>query len=288
LSEISTVEDFIARWRPSGGSEMANFQTFANELTGLRGVEHPKVSDADGQYLGYRFERPVTFTHTGRRRRGRIDLYREGYFVLEAKQGAAEESENKDQLSLLTEGIAPKVQTGHGRRGSAKWDDTMLKARNQADGYARAVAGEDGWPPFLLIVDVGHVIELYADFSRQGQGYTQFPDGNRYRITLEDLRDEETRTLLRTIWQDPFSLDPSLRAARVTRDMASHLAALGNSFEEQGHDSEAVARFLMRRLFTMFAEDVELIPKDSFTGHCAGFAAIPSTPRRRSRRCGRP
>ena len=45
----------------------------------------------------------------------------------------------------------------------------MLRARNQADGYARAVAKEDGWPPLLLIVDVGHVIEIYADFSRQGQ-----------------------------------------------------------------------------------------------------------------------
>jgi hypothetical protein len=28
------VDEFIDRWRPSGGSEMANFQSFANELTG--------------------------------------------------------------------------------------------------------------------------------------------------------------------------------------------------------------------------------------------------------------
>ena len=75
----------------------------------------------------------------------------------------------------------------------------MLRARNQADGYARAVAREDGWPPFLLVVDVGHVIEVYADFSGQGQGYTQFPDGNRYRITLDDLRDEATLARLQAI-----------------------------------------------------------------------------------------
>lgn len=153
---------------------------------------------------------------------------------------------------------------GHGRRGSAKWDDTMLKARNQADGYARAVSKEDGWPPFLMVVDVGHVIELYADFSGQGQGYAQFPDGNRYRITLEDLRNEQTRQLLHTIWTDPASLNPALKAAEVTREIADHLAQLGRSFEAQGHDSETVANFLMRCLFTMFAEDVELIPKDSF------------------------
>jgi hypothetical protein len=141
----------------------------------------------------------------------------------------------------------------------------MLKARNQADNYARAVAREDGWPPFLMIVDVGHVIELYADFSKQGQGYNQFPDGNRYRIYLDDLRKDDIRDLLCTIWTDPYSLDPSLKSAEVTRDIAAHLAELGKSFEGQGHDSETVARFLMRCLFSMFAEDVDLIPRGGFT-----------------------
>lgn len=260
------VDEFIERWKPSSGSEMANFQTFANELTDLLEVERPKVSDAEGDYLDYRFERPVTFTHTGRNSRGRIDLYKSGCFVLEAKQGGDKASKDgKDQLALLSEKDAPKVQHGHGARGTAKWDDTMLKARNQADGYARAVSKEDGWPPFLIVVDVGHVIELYADFSRAGQGYTQFPDGNRYRIKLDDLRKEEVRNRLRTIWTDPQSLDPSLVAAKVTREIAAHLAELGKSFEGQGHDSEKVANFLMRCLFSMFAEDVELIPRDSFT-----------------------
>jgi len=137
-------------------------------------------------------------------------------------------------------------------------------ARAQADGYARAVSRTDGWPPFLMIVDVGHVIELYSDFSGQGQGYTQYPDGNRYRITLDDLRNEATRDRLRLIWTDPHALDPSKISAQVTREVAGHLAALGRSFEGQGHEPEQVARFLMRCLFTMFAEDVELLPKESF------------------------
>jgi hypothetical protein len=261
---MSKIEEFIGRWKASGGNEIANFQSFAAELVLLLGVEPVKVADADGQNNDYRFERPVTFTHTGSERRGRIDLYRKGCFVLEAKQGtSADSAADKDQLAPLSEKDAPKHH-GHGKRGTSKFDDTMLKARNQADNYARAVAKEDGWPPFLMIVDVGHVIELYADFSRQGQGYSQFPDGNRYRISLDDLRDEKIRELLRTIWTDPLSLDPSLKAAEVTREIAAHLAELGKSFESQGHDSEAVARFLMRCLFSMFAEDVELLPKDAF------------------------
>jgi hypothetical protein len=258
------IDDFLKRWVGSGGSEVATAQSFAIELTELLGVARPNVSDKDGDFLDYRFERPVTLTHTGRKRNGRIDLYKKGHFILEAKQFVSPDAKDKNTLEMFLAKDAPK-QAGHGKRGTSKFDDTMMKARNQADNYARAVAKEDGWPPFLMIVDVGHVIELYADFSGQGQGYNQFPDGNRYRIYLEDLRDEETLDLLRTIWTDPHSLDPSLQSAKVTREIAMHLAELGKSFEGQGHESETVARFLMRCLFSMFAEDVDLIPRGSFT-----------------------
>ena len=153
-----------------------------------------------------------------------------------------------------------------GAGGTAGFDHAMFKARNKADSYARGVAKEDGWPPFLMVVDVGSMIELYADFSGQGHGYNQFPDGSSYCIHLTDLRKEDTRTLLQKIWTDPFSLDPSLEAAKVTRTIAVSLAELGKSFEDQGVEGETAARFLMRCLFTMFAEDVDLIPSGSFTG----------------------
>lgn len=143
---------------------MATAQTFAIELTDLLGVERPYVSDKDGDFLDYRFERPVTLTHTGRTRNGRIDLYKKGHFILEAKQFTSLDTKDKNTLEMFVAKDAPK-QSGHGKRGTAKFDDTMLKARNQADNYARAVSKEDGWPPFLMIVDVGHVIELYSDFS---------------------------------------------------------------------------------------------------------------------------
>ncbi len=121
------LDEFVARWQASGGNEMANFQSFASELVQLLGVDPVKVADAEGQNNDYRFERPVTFTHTGRERRGRIDLYRRGCFVLEAKQGSHKPGrEDRDQLSLLADDQAPKQQ-GHGRRGTRGFDDTMLK-----------------------------------------------------------------------------------------------------------------------------------------------------------------
>ena len=263
MANAHQIDEFISRWKNSGGSEHANYQLFVIELTELLGVDRPNPATDDDSNDQYRFERPVTFAHTHKRTTGFIDAYRSGHFVLETKQGV---NQKKNRAIDLAKGIPQRIQKriGHGVRGTSAWDDTMLKARNQADNYARAVAKGDGWPPFLMVVDVGHVIELYADFSKQGQSYNQYPDGNRYRIYLEDLRKCDIRDLLRMIWTDPYKLDPSLRSAGVTRDIATHLAELGKSFEGQGHDSEAVARFLMRCLFSMFAEDVDLIPRGSF------------------------
>ena len=207
----------------------------------------------------------MTFIHTGSKTRGFLDLYRAGHFVMEAKQGVTADKPEDDLQPALLADLPKATRKGHGTRGTRGWDDTMMRARSQADCYARAVSRTDGWPPFLLVVDVGHVIEVYADFSGQGQGYTQFPDGNRYRITMDDLRDAKTRDRLRMIWTDPHALDPSKVAAQVTREVADRLAALGKSFEGQGHEPKAVADFLMRCLFTMFAEDVDLIPHGSFT-----------------------
>lgn len=259
------IEAFIDRWKNSGGSERANFQTFANELCDVLEVPRPAPATEAAKANSYCFEHPVTFIHTGTQSRGFIDLYRAGHFVMEAKQGSrAELPEDAAQPALLPD-LPGATRKGHGARGTRRWDDTMLRARSQADGYARAVSRSDGWPPFLLIVDVGHVIEVYADFSAQGQGYTQYPDGNRYRIALDDLHDEATRNRLRQIWTDPHALDPSRISAQVTREVADRLAALGRSYEGQGHEPEAVARFLMRCLFTMFAEDVDLIPQASFS-----------------------
>jgi hypothetical protein len=97
-----------------------------------------------------------------------------------------------------------------------------------------------------------------------GPCHAQFPDRQGFRIFLEDLRNPEIRERLRRIWTDPHSLDPARRSARVTRQIAERLAAVSKALETAKYPAETVAMFLMRCLFTMFAEDVELLPKKSF------------------------
>jgi hypothetical protein len=107
-------------------------------------------------------------------------------------------------------------------------------------------------------VDVGHVIEVRADFSLTGRAYQHFPDSLTYRVRLEQLRDEKIRERLRLIWTNPAELDQSKRSEKVTREVAQHLAELAKSFEKK-HAPKIVAEFLTRCLFCMFAEDVGLL-----------------------------
>jgi SAM-dependent methyltransferase len=152
----------------------------------------------------------------------------------------------------------------------------MLAARNQAEQYARALPPAEGWPPFLVVVDVGHTIELFSDFTRSGKTYVPFPDPLSHRIHLADLARPETRARLAAVWTDPLSLDPSRHAAKVTREVAARLALLARSLEAAGHPAADVAGFLMRCLFTMFAEDVRLIPEGGFSALLESLRAQPA------------
>jgi hypothetical protein len=158
-----------------------------------------------------------------------------------------------------------RTGAGTATRGTAAWDDAMLRARGQAELYLRALPPDEGRPPFVLVVDVGHSIELYSEFSRTGGAYIPFPAPGAHRIPLADLAKPDIRERLRLVWTAPLDLDPARRSARVTREIADRLAQLARLLEQQGHPPEAVATFLMRCLFTMFAEDVALLPRGAFS-----------------------
>ena len=140
----------------------------------------------------------------------------------------------------------------------------MQNARRQAEAYVFLLEPEHVAPPFLITCDVGHGFEVFSDFSGTGRAYVQFPDRKGFRIFLEDLRDPTIRDRLRAIWTAPLDLDPARHAARVTREIAARLAAVSKALEAS-HPPEDVAHFLMRCIFTMFAEDVDLLPKGGFS-----------------------
>jgi SAM-dependent methyltransferase len=265
---MMSINDFINRWKKSNAAERSNFQLFMSELCDELGVPRPNPATENEAENKYVFERVVRFQHDdGSQTAGRIDLYRAGSFVLEGKQSRKRENDprNRELVQLGLElGEASFKRTGTGKREGRSWDAVMTAAKQQAESYAKALPTNDGWPPFIIVVDVGHVIELYADFTLQGKHYAQFPDRQGYRISMDDLVRPEIQERLKAVWLSPLSLDPSLRTAIVTREIAELLALLSKSLEKRGYDAGTVATFLMRCLFTMFAEDVGLLRKDAF------------------------
>jgi hypothetical protein len=147
------------------------------------GLESPHFSRDDDV-----FERRVKFNHAdGTSTPGWIDCYKRGHFILEAKQSAKRKrqleqqakADDKNQLSFFA-----GDKKGRDKPARTGWDQIMLSARRQAEDYAKALPVDHGYPPFLLIVDVGHVIEVYADFSGQGKNYAHFPDRQNFRLAM--------------------------------------------------------------------------------------------------------
>lgn len=237
------VAAFVAKWSASNASELPNKDLFLTELCDVLGVPRPDPATNDPERDLYIFEKPIPIAKEGGKvTKKRADLYKAGSFLLEAKQAA-------------TEGTK---KSGKVQRGTDSWDLAMVDARGQALGYAMAL---DAPPPFLIVCDIGYAFELYADFDGTHR-WPAFPNAQKRRIYLKDL--DKHLDVLRAIWNDPYSLDPSRRAERVTREVAAQLAELAKQLEAEKNPPEAVAKFLMRCLFTMFAEHVGLLPTRLF------------------------
>ncbi|MDL2279175.1 DNA methylase [Desulfovibrio sp. OttesenSCG-928-G11] len=254
---MGNITDFITRWKASGGSEQANSQLFLTELCDALDLPRPEPARPINEENTYSFERKVYIPRgDGSDELKRLDLYRKGCFVLESKQG-------QDKAALPT--LPGMTSSAAVKRDSRQWEDAMQRAKRQAENYIRCLPAAEGRPPFLIVTDVGFCFDIYTEFTRTGGVYLHFPDARSYRVRLDDLEKPEIRALFQAIWTDPLSLDPSLRSARVTEEVATHLAQLARLLEADGHGPEKVSQFLMRCIFTMFAEDVSLIPAGSFT-----------------------
>ncbi len=237
-SDLARVQAFLSNWKGSSGDERANKDSFLRDLCVALGVvpPPPKGSVAGDRYC---FEKDVKIPHpSGKVTTGFIDFYKTEHFLLEAKQGGT---------------IAGK---GMAKRGTATYRKEMEKAFVQGLAYTRNL---DSKPPFLLTCDIGSHFEVWLGFSGDYGGY-----GARREIFLDQLLEPETFDFFVDVFTDPQKRNPEKIAARVTREVASDLAELAKLLEKQ-HEPQLVAHFLMRCLFTMFAEDVELLKEHIFT-----------------------
>ena len=232
------VEIFLNKWKGSQGNERANYQGFFLELCDALAVERPlpKGSIAGDRYC---FDKDIKIFNKDGVTTNFADFYKEGHFLIEAKQG----------------GNAAK--RGTAKRGTKTYDIAMEKAFYQAQSYTPFLPSK---PPFLITCDIGSHFEMWMSFSGNYGGY-----GAREKIDLDQLLNEKIFNRFVAIFNDPQTLNPEKYRARVTREVADTLAKLARWLEKQGYEPKEVANFLMRCIFTMFAEDVKLLPGEVFT-----------------------
>ena len=86
-----------------------------------------------------------------------------------------------------------------------------------------------------------------------------------HEFELDDLADAATRDRLKWAFSSPDRLRPGETRQSLTERVAAAFAAVAQALRERGHDPQAVAHFVNRLVFCMFADDVGLLPDHMFT-----------------------
>ncbi|MGH8598486.1 MAG: type IIL restriction-modification enzyme MmeI, partial [Gammaproteobacteria bacterium] len=110
-------------------------------------------------------------------------------------------------------------------------------------------------PPLLIVSDITRT-EIHTNFTGTAKAV--------YSVELAKLAEPESLDLLRRVFTNPDSFKPKKTTDAVTKEIAEQVATIARSLRQFGNDAHAVAHFLMKCMFCLFAEDVELLPKELF------------------------
>ena len=110
---MQKINDFIARWQTSGGSEQANSQLFLAELCAVLDLPPPDPAKPVNEENTYSFERKVYIPRgDGTSELKKLDLYRQGSFVLESKQGQLQAESPLRSRARPVPGLPKEVRLG--------------------------------------------------------------------------------------------------------------------------------------------------------------------------------
>jgi len=225
-----SLAEFVTRWKASALTERAAAQSHFIDLCDMLHQPHPAAADPTGE--AFTFEKHVSTIKGGK---GYADVWKRGFFGWEYK------GKHKD----------------------------LKAAYLQLNDYREDLVN----PPLLVVCDQ-NLFEVHTNFTDTRP--------HVYRFTLDDLLSNAPTAscaippleVLRDTFTDPEQLRPERAAARVTEAAAAEFAKLATSLEkaspgqrgpnQTNPDPQAVAHFLMRLLFCLFADSIGLLPDHLF------------------------
>lgn len=229
VDSTEAAERFVEKWSASELSERAASHEHFIDLCRLIGQPAPAEADPTGK--DYCFEKAVKVTQAASKgskgESGFVDVWKRGFFAWEYKR--------KDKYKTLDEAYRQLYQ------------------------YRDALDN----PPLSVVCDI-RTTEIRSHFP----GYPT----EKTVVRLEEIPGR--LEIFRRVFTAPETFRPAKKTEEVTLDLANEFGKLADRLIERYPPSDLhlfqsagdpVAHFLMKVMFCLFAEDIDLLPENTFT-----------------------
>ncbi len=230
-----TPQQFVSKWRHVQLKERSAAQEHFLDLCQL--VQHPTPAEFDPTGEKFTFEASVTLTPS----LARLPSPREA-----PPKGAGR-------------GVG-----GEGRGFADVWKKGFFaweykgKHANLAKAYQQLLQYRESLqnPPLLVVSDTDQIV-IHTNFTNTIKRVET--------LTLDDLLTPTGLAALKAVFYEPERLKAVKTTDQVTREAAAEFARLADLLRGYGEDPHRAAHFLIRLLFCLFAEDIELLPPKLFS-----------------------
>jgi hypothetical protein len=225
-----TPEEFVKKWAAAKGTERQTYQQHFLDLCEL--LNEPKPAEADPSGDFYAFEKGAK-TLDGN---GFADVWFKDHFAWEYK------GKRKD----------------------------LTTAYKQVQTYREAL----GSPPLLIVSDLER-FEIHTNWTNTETWIYRFVNADiasdgavEVSTVAGPAKDAPSLTallVLKAIFEDPGKLKSQRTTDQITRQAARLFGEISEWLRNWKVDDMRIARFITRMIFCMFATDVGLLPKATFS-----------------------
>ena len=121
-------------------------------------------------------------------------------------------------------------------------------------------------PPLLVVCDLDR-FEIHTNFTGTIKKVFAFD--------LSGLAEPDNLNTLRRLFTEPEALRPGLTTQNVTEQASALFGRVADGIRQLGIPPHSAAHFLMKLMFCMFAEDIDLLPEKVFTRSLAASKKDP-------------
>jgi type II restriction/modification system DNA methylase subunit YeeA len=111
-------------------------------------------------------------------------------------------------------------------------------------------------PPLLIVSDMDRIV-IRTNFTNTVQ--------ETHTVSLDDLVLIEKRRMLKWAFSDPERFRPDMSREQLTETAARQFSELAERLRKEQYEPLRVAHFMIKMLFCMFAEHINILPSGLFT-----------------------